>query len=217
MPKKAATATRNVKGQESVECFHNFNVDENTECRTGTVCRVIVHKNSTRGDPTFDQEASAPSGGRALALGFLPERERAPKSFRARVRQAPMSGGFGRLHSEEAAVEEAQAAADKTKRSSSFPVRIMRGLSFPKKYKIGGEVRDVVLDKRHRVLILARILLAVPAPAFLVFSAVQHFQPDTILMTSWGLSASFTRLQAGKMFAVYVLSLIHISEPTRPY
>ena len=103
---------------------------------------------------------------------------------------------------EEAAVEDAQAAADKTKRRSSYPGSIMRGLSFPKKYNIGGEVRDVLLDKRHRVLIMARILLAVPAPAFLVFSAVQHFQPDTI--SSWGLSASFTQLQAGKNFAVYV-------------
>jgi len=104
-----------------------------------------------------------------------------------------MSGGFGKLHSEEAAVEEE--AAEKSQKSQKSHANL---------YRFGGEVRDVLLDKRHRVLILARILLAAPSPAFLVFSAVQHFQPDTILMTSWGLAASFTRLQAGKMFAVYV-------------
>ena len=103
---------------------------------------------------------------------------------------------------------------------------------------------NVLLEERHRVLILARILLAVPAPAFLVFSAVQHMQAVDE-DTAWGLSAaSFTQLHAGKMFALFVglialplwilsllvaqieekrpgslqgLSLIHISEPTRPY
>jgi hypothetical protein len=94
---------------------------------------------------------------------------------------------------EEAVVE--AAAADKERRLSQE--------SHANLYRFGGEVRDVLLDKRHRVLILARILLAVPVPAFLVFSAVQHFQPDTFL-SSWGLSASFTQLQAGKEFAIFV-------------
>ena len=94
---------------------------------------------------------------------------------------------------EKAVVKEA--AADKERRLSQE--------SHANLYRIGGEVRDVLLDKRHRVLILARILLAVPVPAFLVFSAVQHFQPDTFL-SSWGLSASFTQLQAGKEFAIFV-------------
>jgi hypothetical protein len=65
---------------------------------------------------------------------------------------------------------------------------------------------NVVLDKRHRVLILARILLAVPSPAFLVFSAVQHMQAvneDT--STAWELpAASFTQRHAGKLFAIFV-------------
>ena len=89
-------------------------------------------------------------------------------------------------------------AAERRRQQSLLP----RGQSHANLYRFGGEVRDVLLGKRHRVLILARILLAVPAPAFLVFSTLQHFQPDTFL-ASWGLSASFTQLQTGKMLAVF--------------
>ena len=101
---------------------------------------------------------------------------------------------------EKAVVEEA--TAEKERRESLLPP----GQSHAKLYRFGGEVRDVLLDKRHRVLILARILLAVPAPAFLVFSAVQHMQAvDEDTSTSWRWSAaSFTQLQAGKMLAIYV-------------
>ena len=59
---------------------------------------------------------------------------------------------------------------------------------------VGSKTLDVILDKRHRVLILARILLAVPGPAFLVFSAIQHMEITTAVTTGWGLSASITQL-----------------------
>ena len=67
----------------------------------------------------------------------------------------------------------------------------------------GSKTLDVILDKRHRVLILARILLAVPGPAFLVFSAFQHLQISTVT-AGWGLSAPITRLETGQNFAIAV-------------
>ena len=54
---------------------------------------------------------------------------------------------------------------------------------------------------------MARILLAVPGPAFLVFSAIQQFITPEGLSASfstWGLSASFTQLKTGQNFAVAV-------------
>ena len=57
---------------------------------------------------------------------------------------------------------------------------------------------------------MVRILLAVPGPAFLVFSAIQQFQTLVCVgvvcsVSAWGLSASFTELKTGQNFAVYVL------------
>ena len=58
---------------------------------------------------------------------------------------------------------------------------------------------------------MARILLAVPGPAFLVFSAIQQFNksdftPEELSasFSTWGLSASFTQLKTGQTFAVAV-------------
>jgi hypothetical protein len=69
---------------------------------------------------------------------------------------------------------------------------------------VGSKTLDVILEKRHRVLILARILLAVPGPAFLVFSAIQHMEITTAVTTGWGLSASITQLETGQNFAIAV-------------
>ena len=72
-----------------------------------------------------------------------------------------------------------------------------------KENKVGSRKRDVVLAKRHRVLILARILLAVPGPAFLTFSAIQHFEITTVT-AGWALSAPITQLETGREFALAV-------------
>jgi hypothetical protein len=63
--------------------------------------------------------------------------------------------------------------------------------------------RGDILAKRHRVLILARILLAVPGPAFLTFSAIQHFEITTVT-AGWALSAPITQLETGREFALAV-------------
>jgi len=89
---------------------------------------------------------------------------------------------------------------------------LLKGQSFANKAKLnkGGESRDAMLSERHKVLIFVRILLAVPGPAFLVFSAIQRFQTLVCVgvvcsVSAWGLSASFTELKTGQNFAVYVL------------
>ena len=69
---------------------------------------------------------------------------------------------------------------------------------------IARDARDAFLQKRHRVLTLARVLLAAPAPAFLVFSAIQYKQVDTVT-AGWGLSASYTQIKTGRTFAVVVV------------
>ena len=70
-----------------------------------------------------------------------------------------------------------------------------------------GNVKDAFLQqKRHRFLKLARVLLALPNPAYLVFSAIQYGQVDTVT-AGWGLSASFTQLKTGRTFAVVVVLL----------
>jgi hypothetical protein len=58
--------------------------------------------------------------------------------------------------------------------------------------------------RRHRVLTLARVLLALPGPAYLVFSAIQYNQVDTVT-AGWGLSVSYTQLKTGRTFAVAVV------------
>ena len=68
---------------------------------------------------------------------------------------------------------------------------------------IGSQKLDFILAKRHRVLILARILLAVPGPAFLTFSAIQHFEITTVT-AGWALSAPITQLETGREFALAV-------------
>ena len=88
---------------------------------------------------------------------------------------------------------------------ASPPRRFLRGLSWKRKNSFGGKEGEAILSKRHRVLILARILLAVPGPAFLVFSGVQHMQAvNEDISTAWGMSTSFTQLQTGKNFAICV-------------
>ena len=78
--------------------------------------------------------------------------------------------------------------------------------------KVGSRKRDDILAKRHRVLILARILLAVPGPAFLVYSAIQHFEVNTVT-PGW----SITQVETGRSLAfavgliiapVWILSLL---------
>ena len=69
---------------------------------------------------------------------------------------------------------------------------------------IARDARDAILQKRHRVLTLARVLLAVPAPAYLVFSAIQYNQVDTVT-AGWGLSVSYTQIKTGRTFAVVVV------------
>ena len=83
-----------------------------------------------------------------------------------------------------------------------------RGVSLTEINNIGGELRDAIRSARHKVLIMVRILLAVPGPAFLVFSAIQQFQTLVCVgvvcsVSAWGLSASFTELKTGQNFAVY--------------
>jgi hypothetical protein len=68
---------------------------------------------------------------------------------------------------------------------------------------IGSQKLDFILAKRHRVLILVRILLAVPGPAFLTFSAIQHFEITTVT-AGWALSAPITQLETGREFALAV-------------
>jgi len=86
-----------------------------------------------------------------------------------------------------------------------LPHRLLRGLSWAKKHNFEGKAGEAIYSKRHRVLILARVLLAVPGPAFLVFSGVQHMQAvDEDMSTAWGMSWSFTQLQTGKNFAICV-------------
>ena len=88
---------------------------------------------------------------------------------------------------------------------ASPPRRFLRGLSWKRKNSFGGKEGEAILSKRHRVLILARVLLAVPGPAFLVFSGVQHMQAvNEDISTAWGMSTSFTQLQTGKNFAICV-------------
>ena len=92
-------------------------------------------------------------------------------------------------------------------RSESSPSNrrgMRRSFSYTELNKKGGELRDAILSERHKVLIMARILLAVPGPAFLVFSAIQQFRTN-VFTSAWGLSASFTELKTGQNFAVYVL------------
>ena len=63
--------------------------------------------------------------------------------------------------------------------------------------------RGDILAKRHRVLIMVRILLAAPGPAFLVFSAIRHFEVTTVTARSaW--SGSITQIETGRNFAVAV-------------
>ena len=69
--------------------------------------------------------------------------------------------------------------------------------------KLGSVNLDVMLAKRHWVLILVRILLAAPGPAFLVFSAIRHFEVTTATAGSaW--SGSITQIETGRMFAIAV-------------
>ena len=149
------------------------------------------------------REAARPSGRRAgsrsAAEARAPRARKAPKHTGAR--HTPVC-----VDDDDEAAEDADDDGDVGVRRSRATARFMRGLSFTRKYNIRGDSRDVVLDKRHRVLILARILLAAPAPAFLVFSAVQHMQAvDEDISTAWGLSAaSFTQLQAGQNFTIFV-------------
>ena len=81
---------------------------------------------------------------------------------------------------------------------------LLRSDSFGRKVdKSGSRKRDDVLAKRHWVLILVRILLAAPGPAFLVFSAIQHFEVTTVTARSaW--SGSITQIETGRNFAVAV-------------
>jgi len=65
------------------------------------------------------------------------------------------------------------------------------------KEKVGIRKRGKILRRRHRVLILARILLAVPGPAFLVYSAIQHFEVTT---AGW----SITQVETGRSLALAV-------------
>jgi len=86
-----------------------------------------------------------------------------------------------------------------------LPHRLLRGLSWAKKHNFEGKAGEAIYSKRHRVLILARVLLAVPGPAFLVFSGVQHMQAvDEDMSTAWGMSWSFTQLQTGYNVAICV-------------
>jgi len=65
------------------------------------------------------------------------------------------------------------------------------------KEKVGIRKRVKILRRRHRVLILARILLAVPGPVFLVYSAIQHFEVTT---AGW----SITQVETGRSLALAV-------------
>ena len=98
-----------------------------------------------------------------------------------------------------------EASAAETAASGSEKVPLLRTDSFDQKLEktIESQKREVILAKRHRVLILARILLALPGPAFLVFSVFHHFEITTVT-EGWALSAPITQIETGRNFALAV-------------
>ena len=93
----------------------------------------------------------------------------------------------------------AETGVDGSEEQRSFLLKRMN--SFEK--KVPFLKRGDILAKRHRVLIMVRILLAAPGPAFLVLSAIRHFEVTTVIARSaW--SGSITQIETGRNFAIAV-------------